>query len=199
MKELVEKCKQQNEKSDKDLIDVMTCVEKNTKNQELIQNFVLPAKKSAELMLKIKSLPKDRQDIVEKYAMEDPRMAKEKAKKSASVIVPSMGMFKKLLDAYSIENERLGTWKAIGYDVVESSEFSFNQITKLDEFFGAFVVIEGVKATNLVELADCPALSSWIMRCGLNSEKEVVCECSIESENKDACAEIAPSFMRLCE
>ena len=107
--------------------------------------------------------------------------------------------FKKLLDAYSIENERLGTWNAIGYDAVESSEFSFNQITKLDEFFGAFVVIEGVKATNLVELAECPALSSWIMRCGLNSEKDVVCECSIESENKDACAEIAPSFMRLCE
>ena len=201
-KDIAEKCKHLVESEDNSefqvLYKAMSCMEEKTTNQEL-KNKIQSQKRILEVMLKLESLPKKQQKMVEKYALEDPRMAKQKAKREASVIGPAMGMFIKLLDAYAAETGKLGTWKTIGYKSSNSSIFSFSQVTKLDEFSGAYVIIEGIKATNLVKIADCPALSSWIMQCGFNKKKNVICECSIKSTNEDACESITPNFKKLCQ
>lgn len=201
-KDVAEECKHFAESEENSelqgIYKAMSCMEEKTSSQEL-KNKIQSIKGIFEVMLKVESLPKNRQKIVDKYAMNDPRMAKQKAKSDASVIGPAMGTFKKLLEAYAIETEKLNTWKAIGYEWSNTSNISFSQITRLDDFVGAFVVIEGIKATSLVKLADCPALSSWIMQCGLNKDKEVICECAIESSDKDACESITPRFKDLCK
>lgn len=201
-KEIAEKCKhfvESGENSEfQGLYKAMSCMEEKTTNQEL-KNKIQSLKGIFEVMQKVESLPEKRRKMVEKYAIDDPRMAKQKAKSEASVIGPAMGTFRKMLDAYVAETESLNTWKRIGFESPNSSKFSFEQITLLDDFIGAFVVIEGVKATNLVKLSDCPALSSWIMQCGLDKEKKVICECSIKSSNKEACESITPNFKKMCE
>ena len=195
-----EKCKPSSDKFDgQQMSNVVSCWEKNITNQEYKEKYVIPMKKFAELMIKMDAIPEKHQKIVEKYAMDDPRMAKQKAQSEASIIGSAMRTFRKLLEAFVAETENLNTWKKIGYESPKTSQFSFEQITLLDDFVGAFVVIEGVKATNLVKLADCPALSSWVMQCGLNKEKNVICDCSIKSSNEDACEAITPNFKKLCE
>lgn len=182
-----------------EISNLVNCLEKSITNKEFKEKYLVPMRKSADFMLKLEALSEKQKKMVEKYAMDDPRMAKQKAKKEASVIGPAMGTFRRMLEAFVAETESLNTWKRIGYETPNSSKFSFEQITLLDDFVGAFVVIEGVKATNLVKMADCPALSSWIMQCGLNKEKNVICECSIKSSNESACESITPNFKKLCE
>ena len=195
-----DKCKPSGDKSEgQQMSNIVSCWEKNITNQEYKEKYVIPMKKFTDFMLKMEAIPEKHQKIVEKYALDDPRMAKQKAISDASVIRPAMGAFRKMLEAFVAETESLNTWKSIGYDAPNSSMFSFEQITLLDDFLGAFVVIEGVKATNLVKLADCPALSSWIMQCGLNKDKNLICECSIKSSNENACESITPNFKKLCK
>lgn len=178
------------------LYKTISCVEEKVSSQEL-KNKIQFVKRIFEVMIKVESLPEKRRKMVEKYAMDDPRMAKQKAKAEASVIGPAMGEFIKLLDAYVVEFQGLGTWKEIGYTPPNPGKIGFQQIT-LFNFYGTAVVVEGVKATSFVKLADCPALSSWIMQCGLNNENNRVCECSIESTNEEACESITQSFKKLC-
>ena len=179
--------------------EMADCIEKETNDKKMVNELIKPLKKAAQVLQKMDTFSEMRKEMAEKYMWHDPRMAKKKAKSEASVIGPAMGSFKHLLDAFAVETESLNTWKKIGFEPPNSSRFSFEQITLLDDFIGAFVVIEGVKASNFVKLADCPALSSWIMRCGLNKEKNVICECSIESTNKEACESITPNFKNICE
>lgn len=200
MEMVKDKCKPSSDMSEgQEISYTVNCLEKNITNKEFKEKYVVPTRKVADFMLKLEALSEKQKKMVEKYAMDDPRMAKQKAKKEASVIGPAMGTFRRMLEAFVAETESLNTWKRIGFESPNSSKFSFEQITLLDNFVGAFVVVEGVKATNLIKLADCPALSSWIMQCGLNKEKNVICECSIKSTNKDACEAITPNFKKLCE
>lgn len=179
--------------------EIADCMEQESNDERMVEKLIKPLKKATQVLQKMDSFSEARKKMAEKYIWNDPRMAKQKATKNASVIRPAMSSFKRLLEAYSAETGNLGTWKAIGYESPNASTFTFEQITLLDDFVGAFVVIEGVRATSLVELADCPALSTWTMQCGLNKEKEVVCDCSIKSENKDACEAITPNFTELCK
>lgn len=179
--------------------EMANCMEKESNDTKMVEKLIKPLKKAAQVLQEMDSFSEARKKMAEKYIWEDPRMVQKKALSEASVIGPTMGVFKHLLEAYVIDNEGLNTWKKIGFEEPNSSSFSFDQITLLDDFFGAFVVIEGVKATNLVDLADCPALSSWIMQCGINQEKNVVCKCSIKSTNEEACEAITPNFKKLCE
>ena len=201
-KDIAEKCKHFTESKENSefqgLYKAMSCMEEKTTNQDL-KNKIRFLKEIFEVMQKVESLPEERRKMVEKYAMDDPRMATQKAKSEASVIGPAMGSFKRMLEAFAAETEGLNTWENIGFEAPNSSKFSFEQITLLDDFIGAFIVVEGVKVTSFANLADCPALSSWIMQCGLNKEKNVICECSIKSSNKEACESITPNFKKLCE
>lgn len=200
--EIVEKCKHFAESKEyselQGMYKVMSCVEENTKNQEL-KSKIPNLKRILEVLIKVESLPKEKKQMVEKYAMDDPRMAKQKAKKEASVIEFTMRSFKRMLEAHFVESFSFGTWSAIAFKPTESSSFMFKEISMPDQNTGTTLAAEGIQAISLIDLAGCPARSSWTMLCVPDMNDISKCECSIQSDNKEACAEITPDFMNLCK
>ena len=166
------------------------------------------AKATAEKIYeKVQSLSEDRQKITEGYLEEimrtDPRMAQMNAemaaKSEASIIGVAFGTFQKLLEAYVVEGNGLGTWRAIGYEPARSSKIAFKEISMPGGDFGEILVGEGIQAINLTDLAGCPARSSWTMLCRPGENYSTKCDCSILSDNKEACAKLTPNFMTLCQ
>lgn len=165
------------------------------------------AKATAEKMdKKVQSLSKDRQKITLGYLEEimrtDPRMAQMNAemaaKRETSIIGPAFGSFLHMLEAYVVEGG-LGTWRAIGYEPARSSKIAFKEISMPGGDFGEILVGEGIQAINLTDLAGCPAQSSWTMLCRPGENYSTKCDCSILSDNKEACAKLTPNFMTLCQ
>ena len=166
------------------------------------------AKTMAEKMYKkVETLPKDRQQIVQGYLEEiiktDSRMtqmyAEQAAKTEASIIGLAFGTFQRMLEAYVVEGNGLGTWRAIGYESAKSSKIAFKEVSMPGGDFGETLVGEGIQATNLTDLAGCPAYSGWSMLCRLGENYSTKCDCIILSDNKEACAKLTPNFMTLCQ
>lgn len=166
------------------------------------------AKATAEKMYKkVQSLSEDRQKITQGYLEEimrtDPRMAQMNAemaaKREASIIGVAFGAFQNLLEAYVVEGNGLGTWRAIGYESAKSSKIAFKEVSMPGGDFGETLIGEGIQATNLTDLAGCPAYSGWSMLCRLGENYSTKCDCIILSDNKEACAKLTPDFMALCQ
>lgn len=188
---------------------VASCLEKKTNNSNSIKriqslkndlkNKIQTEKEISEVMNKVDSLSEKRKAMVKKFVMDDPRMAKQKAKSIASVIGPVFGTFQRMLEAYVVEGNGLGTWRAIGYESAKSSKIAFKEISMPGGDFGEILVGEGIQAINLTDLAGCPARSSWTMLCRPGENYSTKCDCSILSDNKEACAKLTPNFMTLCQ
>ena len=187
---------------------VASCLEKKINNsnstkkiQSLksdLKNTIQTEKEYLEVMNKVNSLSKKRKAMVEELVMDDPRMAKQKAKSIASVIGHAFGTFLHMLEAYVVEGH-VGTWRAIGYEPARSSKIAFKEISMPGGDFGEILVGEGIQAINLTDLAGCPARSSWTMLCRPGENYSTKCDCSILSDNKEACAELTPNFMTMCQ
>lgn len=216
IEDVLEKCGMQilesiDRKDPKSLFDykLASCLEKKVKNsnsknmiqslKDDLKNKIQLEKENSEVMQKVESLPEKRRKMVEKYAMDDPRMAKQKAKAEASVIGHGFGTFLHMLQAYVVEGNGLGTWRAIGYEPARSSKIAFKEISMPGGDFGEILVSEGIQAINLTDLAGCPARSSWTMLCRPGENYSTKCDCSILSDNKEACAKLTPNFMTLCQ
>lgn len=201
-KDLAEKCKHFAESEEdselQGMYKAMSCMEENTTNQEL-KSKVQALKASIGVILKAETLSEERKKVVEKYVLEDPRMAKQNAKKEASVIEFAMRSFKRMLEAYFVESFSFGTWRAIDYKPAKTSSFMFKEISKPDQNTGTTLAAEGIQAISLIDLAGCPARSSWTMLCVPDMNDITKCDCSIQGDNKEACAEITPDFMNLCK
>jgi hypothetical protein len=182
-----------------EISNLVNCLEKSITNKEFKEKYVVPMRKSADFMLKLEALSEKQKKMVEKYAMDDPRMAKQKAKKEASVIEFTMRSFKRMLEAHFVESFSFGTWSAIAFKPTESSSFMFKEISMPDQNTGTTLAAEGIQAISLIDLAGCPARSSWTMLCVPDMNDISKCECSIKSLNESACESITPNFKKLCE
>lgn len=166
------------------------------------------AKATAEKMYKkIQGLSEDRQQIIQGYLEEiirtDSRMtqmyAEQSAKTDASIVGLAFGTFQKMLEAYVVEGNGLGTWRAIGYEPAKSSKIAFKEVSMPGGDYGETLIGEGIQAINLTDLAGCPAHSGWSMLCRLGENYSIKCDCIILSDNKEACAKLTPTFMTLCQ
>ena len=110
---------------------------------------------------------------------------------NASIIESSVETFWKLLLTYVAETNVLGTWKQTGYTLVQSTPFLFDEISIYEN---SVLSVQGLRITNTVDLADCPAESSWRIQCYVEENGNVGCNCYIESENKVACEALTPRF-----
>lgn len=162
--------------------------------------------KMEKMVKQIDALSEEHRKIVDGYLEEivknDSRMtqmyAEQNARREASVIGPAMGTFKKLLEAYFVEGNGLGIWRSIGYQPTKSSNLVFREISVPDKNTGVTLAAEGIQAINLNDFAGCPARSSWTMLCKAGENYSIKCDCSIQSDNRDACVKITPNFMNLC-
>lgn len=129
--------------------------------------------------------------LINEYICEHPKMAFFCAKEQSSIIGPSVGTFFKLLEAYVAETNMLGTWEQTGYTPVQSSPFLFDEISTYED---SVLSIQGLRITNTVDLADCPAESSWRIQCYAAENGSVRCNCYVDSENVAACEALTPRF-----
>lgn len=114
------------------------------------------------------------------------------AESKLSELSPAIGTYIKLQNEYVGEGKgELGTWNQIGYSAPpDRDDFYYKEYRQGD--------VKGLLVTSRKNLADCPANSSWMVRC-LYVNKESICDFSIESKNQKACESISQGFKRMGE
>lgn len=181
------------------MIDMLSCVEKNTKNQYLKHKVIPPLENSIKMLIRQEHFSEHGRNRLEKIMYADPRMAKQKTKTQASIVMPAAGSFKKLQEAYAAETAQLGSWNEINFTAVESSVFDIEEISKYDIYGSGKLVTEGIRFLSKEFLGDCPIYSTWTLQCQMDESQNVICSCNIGSNNESACQEIIPDFTRLCD
>ena len=125
------------------------------------------------------------------------------AKSKASEVGPAAGEYIKLQDAYISETGiNIGDWKAIGYNMANSSNFTYED--KVTSYANHSVALatgttNSWTATNLAALNDCPASSVWGISVSQNGSTggSALYDAKITSSKKTDCEMLAPSFVKL--
>ena len=182
------------------LLDYVVCFEKNTTSPRLkrvVQGVRPTFERFAFLNQLVNNLSDNERSAFEAYVCEDSRMEDFCAKRKASVINPVVKAFVNLQQAYTVETSSLGDWTQSGFTPLQSSYFSFEEISIYDE--NSIISVEGIKITSLVNLAGCPVKSTWTVQCRKENEWNVRCDCLINSTDIVACEKITPSYKTVCQ
>lgn len=125
------------------------------------------------------------------------------AKSKASELGPAAGEYIKLQDAYISETGiNIGSWKVIGYNMANSSNFTYSETMTA----GATVALSSGqtgawKATSIATLNDCGASSVWQLDVSQNGSTggSALYDGSITpgAGQKSDCEILAPSFVKL--
>ena len=116
----------------------------------------------------------------------------KEAESKLSELSPAIGTYIKLQNEYVGEGKgELGSWNQIGYSAPpDRDEFYYKEYRQAN--------VKGLLVRSQKNLADCPANSSWMVRC-LYVNKDPICDFSIESKNQKACESITQGFKRMGE
>ena len=140
---------------------------------------------------KMKALPEEKLKYVKNQMMEDPRMGELKAKSTASEMSFSMSTYIKLQDAYYMESMQIGSATQIGFVIPESSNFSYKSYN------------DGLIATSLVDLGDCPRGSRWILTAepdaSTGNVKWKPLITGPDGQPSAACESLTPIFKKMAE
>ena len=96
------------------------------------------------------------------------------AKSKASELGPAAGEYVKLQDAYISETGiYIGNWKAIGYNMDQSSNFKYEEASANQSWSGNSTTLSGGatdawKATSFAALNDCAAGAAWSIAVSQN-------------------------------
>jgi hypothetical protein len=116
----------------------------------------------------------------------------KEVQKIISEYMSGIATYIKLQNAYVGDGSReMGSWSQIGYSAPPDREELYYKEYRQGS-------VKGLQVTSRMNLADCPANSSWMVRC-LYVDKESRCDFSIQSKDKKACESISQSFKRMGE
>ncbi len=118
------------------------------------------------------------------------------AKSKASEVGPAAGTYVKLQDAYISEtSDSIGNWKAIGYQMNNSSVFTYsgaeNTVLLTAGMENAWV------ATSNVALNDCAKGKKWTLNVIANATTGGSAVYTAVIEDESNCRQLTPSFEKL--
>lgn len=126
------------------------------------------------------------------------------AKSKASELGPAAGEYIKLQDAYISETGiNIGNWKAIGYNMANSSNFTYAD-KETGYALNSVALNTGTTnswtATSIATLNDCPAASVWGISVSQNGSTggSALYDAAITTTGtKTDCEILAPSYVKL--
>ena len=124
------------------------------------------------------------------------------AKSKASEIGPAAGTYVKLQDAYVAESGvYVGNWTMIGYNMPESSNFTFaGAISSETTALAGLGKTEGWAASNKAKLNDCPTGKNWTVSvqeatsADASKGSPIKYTAEFDATNKTKCETLTPNF-----
>ncbi len=144
-----------------------------------------------EIIKEIVQLPLEKQITVKQLMMLDTtyqkKIQKQEIEQKTEIVFYNAESYIKLQAAVFVETGKTGDFKWIGFHA-DSNDGFFIMEGKDNAF----------EAVSYIELGECPAQTIWTVKPEI-SNKNLNFNCSIISDNEDACAKISENFLALCK